>query len=496
MKKLFLGILLALFLPIFGLAQLPQNNCYDKTLSATGRVLLFGNSVGTPILLRAGYYTTGSPGGVTIALEGGTTLAANLSPTSLLSATNTTGLDMGKVVEQYRYWYVNLSTLSGGSSPTVVFTYCVTRDATVEVTTVALGAGTVITTSLTTNAVDIANSVTGASNAVVFEGSSADANETTVTATNPTADRTVTLADATGTVFLSTLGANAPEIVNSIWGASNAFVFEGGTADGFELSLAPTDVGADVTATIPGGADAAFAFFPSTLTTNDVDAANSIWAITGSALVAEGATADASETTLDFTDPTADITVRFRTDLVDTYHILTAPDADLTAGIFVYPPNAAADANLATNVTDNMMVVYRVYIPMWITVANIYARGDVITDSGSDDLLGVAVYEDADAGTNLGEATSADLSADANVTFNVTDFTIGPGMYRIGVCSGDISGVAFVAETTDDEFIDIVNVGAVAIGSAANPCVLANPPATTGALSTVDVNMVVLKFGP
>lgn len=39
---------------------------------------------------------------------------------------------------------------------------------------------------------------------IIFEGSSADANETTVTATNPTADRTITLPDASGTVILST----------------------------------------------------------------------------------------------------------------------------------------------------------------------------------------------------------------------------------------------------------------------------------------------------
>lgn len=38
---------------------------------------------------------------------------------------------------------------------------------------------------------------------VVFEGSSADANETTLTVTNPTADRTITLPDATGTVALT-----------------------------------------------------------------------------------------------------------------------------------------------------------------------------------------------------------------------------------------------------------------------------------------------------
>jgi hypothetical protein len=37
-----------------------------------------------------------------------------------------------------------------------------------------------------------------ATNAIVFEGATADAYETTLTITDPTADRTITLPDATG----------------------------------------------------------------------------------------------------------------------------------------------------------------------------------------------------------------------------------------------------------------------------------------------------------
>ena len=44
---------------------------------------------------------------------------------------------------------------------------------------------------------------------VVFEGSSADAHETTLTVTNPTADQTITLPDATGTVALTNNKLNA-----------------------------------------------------------------------------------------------------------------------------------------------------------------------------------------------------------------------------------------------------------------------------------------------
>lgn len=45
----------------------------------------------------------------------------------------------------------------------------------------------------------------GSTGSLTFEGSTADANETTLAATNPTADRTITLPDATGTVPLLSL---------------------------------------------------------------------------------------------------------------------------------------------------------------------------------------------------------------------------------------------------------------------------------------------------
>ena len=50
------------------------------------------------------------------------------------------------------------------------------------------------------SAVTLETLITTASSQVVFEGATDDANETTLTVVDPTADRTVTLPDATGTV--------------------------------------------------------------------------------------------------------------------------------------------------------------------------------------------------------------------------------------------------------------------------------------------------------
>ena len=66
---------------------------------------------------------------------------------------------------------------------------------------------------------------------IVFEGSTPDGNETTLTVTDPTADRTITLPDLTGTVMLrdatetisnKTLGSNLAAGSNKITGLGDA----------------------------------------------------------------------------------------------------------------------------------------------------------------------------------------------------------------------------------------------------------------------------------
>jgi hypothetical protein len=86
---------------------------------------------------------------------------------------------------------------------------------------------------------------------IELEGATADANETTITVADPTADRTVTLADASGTVMLSTLATNAPSAAASVWAVSNRLTFEGATADNFETEITVTDPTQDNLVTLP-----------------------------------------------------------------------------------------------------------------------------------------------------------------------------------------------------------------------------------------------------
>lgn len=85
---------------------------------------------------------------------------------------------------------------------------------------------------------------------IVIEGATGDAYETTLTAVDPTADRTVSLPDATGTVALTSDLASYVKLDGTSV-MTGSLVFEGATADAYETTLAVTDPTADRTITLP-----------------------------------------------------------------------------------------------------------------------------------------------------------------------------------------------------------------------------------------------------
>ena len=86
---------------------------------------------------------------------------------------------------------------------------------------------------------------------LVFEGATANAFETTFAITDPTADRTVTIQDASGTVAYLTdiTGGGASEFSTVV--VNTSVIFEGSTDDGNETTLVTTDPTADRTITLP-----------------------------------------------------------------------------------------------------------------------------------------------------------------------------------------------------------------------------------------------------
>jgi len=108
---------------------------------------------------------------------------------------------------------------------------------------------------------------------IIIEGITGDAHETTLTVTDPTADRTITFPDATGTVALtSDLNSYAALSGATFTGNINvptAITFEGATADSYETTIQATDPTADRTIILPdaGGTVALTSNIPSTTDT-------------------------------------------------------------------------------------------------------------------------------------------------------------------------------------------------------------------------------------
>ncbi len=98
---------------------------------------------------------------------------------------------------------------------------------------------------------------------ITFEGATANAFETTLQVTDPTADRTITLPDSTGTVVVAdgsgnvtvsgnlTVQGTTTTVDSTTINVVNSFTFEGATANAYETTLTVTDPTADRTITLP-----------------------------------------------------------------------------------------------------------------------------------------------------------------------------------------------------------------------------------------------------
>jgi len=197
---------------------------------------------------------------------------------------------------------------------------------------------------------------------IEFEGSTANAFETTLAVTDPTADRTITLPDATGTVALTsdvTTHANLTEAhgaTGAVVGTTNTQtltnktltspkinedvvmsasstelnILDGATLSTTELNYvdgvtsaiqtqlnnkaASSDLTTHTGATEAHGATGAVVGTTNTQTLTNKTLTSPIVSgltLSDGSIVLEGATADAFETTLTVTDPTADRTVTF-----------------------------------------------------------------------------------------------------------------------------------------------------------------------------------------
>ena len=332
---------------------------------------------------------------------------------------------------------------------------------------------------------------------ITFEGATDDAYETVLAITDPTADRTITFPNATGTVSTTTATetltnktltsptinggtfsgtfTGTQDLTGVVLSGASPLVFEGATADAYETTLTFTDPTADRVITMPNATDTLVGKATTdTLTNKSIDLgtntltgslaewntalqSESFASLTGSEtltnktltsptitggtfsgtftgtqdltgvvlsgaspLVFEGATADSYETTLAFTDPTADrvITVPNATDTLvgkATTDTLTNKSIDLGTNTLTGSAsewNTALQGDSFATLTGTETLTNKTLTSPTInspTITNVTATNLTLTDAS-------IVFEGVTADAHETTLTVVDPTADRTVT--------------------------------------------------------------------------------
>ena len=267
---------------------------------------------------------------------------------------------------------------------------------------------------------------------IIFEGSSEDAHETTLTVTNPTADRTITFPNATGTVVLQdstdtlTNKTLTSPIVSGLSLSDASIVFEGATANDHETTLTVTDPTADRTITFPDA-------------TGTVALAENVAALSGatftgnisipSQITFEGTTANDFETIISVTDPTSDRVIVFP-DLTGT--VVTTGDTGSVTNLMLagsIENNKLSNSAITINGTSTSLGGTRTLGTDDVSEGS---TNKYFSDERAQDAIGNAVGTGLSYNDTTG-AISVDTTTIQAKVANVDDTEIG---YLNGVTSG------------------------------------------------------------
>lgn len=231
---------------------------------------------------------------------------------------------------------------------------------------------------------------------ITFEGATADSYETTLQVTDPTADRTITFQDASGTVaYLSDIGSDLTAsstttftnksislTTNTITGTKAEFNSAISDADFATIAGTETLTGKTLTSPVISG-----------LTISD------------GSVVIEGTTANDHETTLSFTDPTADRTITFPDD---------SGTVAFTSALSSYAPLSGATFTGAVSGTD---LTLSGNLTVNGTTTNINSTNLVVEDKN------IVLGDTTSPADNTADGGGITLKGTTDKTFNWVDST-------------------------------------------------------------------------
>lgn len=192
--------------------------------------------------------------------------------------------------------------------------------------------------------------------------------------------------------------------------------------------------------------------------------------------------------------------VTFLDDDDDTYYGIIVPDDTVTSSFYylpgsAYPISGAAAEDALANDLEN--VCYRAFLPYPMTITEAVVYEMQVASAGASDYLGVGIFEDADAGTQLTLGATVYAADGAALVINVTDVTLKPDFYRFCACQTDVSAQDWVGYAQDTGEAAVMNetVSELSFGLATNACTgSAVMPATTGAIASSSESLPLIKF--
>src|SRR5210317_250472 len=249
------------------------------------------------------------------------------------------------------------------------------------------------------------------SNTIIFEGSTVNDYETTLEVTDPTADRTITFQNASGTVaFLSDVSGGGQPGAFTTLTLDNNIVFEGATADEYELTLSVADPTADRTVTIPDATGTiVLKDTTDTLTNKSISLTNNT--LTGTLAEFNSALSDGSFASLAGTETLTNKTI----DSADNTITLDLSEGTLTGTLSEFN-SALSDGSFASLAGTETLTNKTLTSPIISTISN---SGTLTLPTSTDTLVGRATT-DTLTNKTLGATTIAGhLTPDTNETYDL-----------------------------------------------------------------------------